>query len=394
MRRLVVKLAIFVAICGVFTGYLAFTIGNIHPFRHTYRLAATFDDVTGLLPDDNVKIAGVVVGKVRSISIDQGRARVSFEIETDVHVPSDSEAAIRWRNLLGQRYVYLYPGSAPTVLRHGDQVTRTRSVVDVGELFNRLGPIVQAIDPKQVNTFLDAITAALNGNQDKLRQALDDLATVAATLGERDQAIGRLVTNLNAVTGAITDRDAQIRTVLDNLLAVARTFSANTQTLDTAVTDLGDFTDNLGTLLANNRTELDRIITNLTALTDEVGLKLPTVDHAVAGLDEAVRRIFAASRYGEWLNIVIPCGAIGSPPVVTLNSPCVTGIGATGAASAPAGGTTSPTASAATSATSNPAGPATGLSGFLNGLIAGASAGTSASTGPGASPAPGRGSAS
>src|SRR5207248_3082385 len=115
--------------------------------------------------------------------------------------------------------------------------------------FNRLGPIVQAIDPKQVNTFLDTIVQALDGNQDKIRSAIDNLAVVAQSLGSRDQAIGRLIENLNTVTGAIDDRDAQIRTVLDNLVA---------------------------------------------------------------------------------LNQTIPCGAIGNPPLVVSNDPCITGAGSAG----------------------------------------------------------------
>ena len=342
MQRTVLKLIAFAVLCGVFTAYLAFTIGNYHPLQHYYSLSASFDDVTGLLPNDNVKIAGVVVGKVTSIKIDDGRALVKFEVRTSTKVPSDTAAAIRWRNLLGQRYVYLYPGTAPTVMAKGHHITQTRSVVDIGELFNRLGPIVQAIDPKQVNTFLDTIVAALDGNQVKLRQTLDDLAVVASSLGSRDQAIGRLVENVDAVAGAITDRDAQIRTVLDNLLQIAQTFSANTGVLDQAVTDLGDFSANLGSLLDNNRAQIDRIVGNLRALTDEVAVKLPVLDHALGGLDEAAKRLFNASRYGEWLNQVIPCGSIAG--VVTVNNPCVTGAGSlpSGASTGSGTGTSTP----------------------------------------------------
>src|SRR5438067_12577194 len=123
MTRLIVKLAGFVAVRAVFTAYLAFTIGTTHPFRHTYHLTATFNDATGLLRDDNVKIAGVVVGKVSSVKVRDGRADVGFAVRKSVKLPSDSRAAIRWRNLIGQRYVYLYPGEASTMLRSGDRVT-------------------------------------------------------------------------------------------------------------------------------------------------------------------------------------------------------------------------------------------------------------------------------
>src|SRR4051794_18944431 len=132
MIRLIIKLIVFFAVCLVFTAYLAFTIGNIHPFRESYSLTASFDDVTGLLRDDNVKVAGVVVGKVTGVNLHDGKARVKFNVRKGVRLPTDSSAAVRWRNLLGQRYIYLYPGEASTVLKGGGTITKSRSVVDIG----------------------------------------------------------------------------------------------------------------------------------------------------------------------------------------------------------------------------------------------------------------------
>src|SRR5436305_13629742 len=103
MLYAMIKLVTFFDVCSLFTAYLAFTIGNIHLFQHSYKLTATFDDATGLLKDDNVKVAGVVVGKVSSVKIDQGRATVEFSVKDSVKVPTDSQAALRWGNLIGPR---------------------------------------------------------------------------------------------------------------------------------------------------------------------------------------------------------------------------------------------------------------------------------------------------
>src|SRR5437868_15390547 len=92
--QVVVKLLLFFAVCTVLTAYLAFTIGNIHLFEHTYKLTASFDDATGLLRADNVKVAGVVVGRVTSVRIDQGRATVEFSVKDSVKVATDSQVAI------------------------------------------------------------------------------------------------------------------------------------------------------------------------------------------------------------------------------------------------------------------------------------------------------------
>jgi phospholipid/cholesterol/gamma-HCH transport system substrate-binding protein len=317
--RTAVKFGAFVIICLSFTMYLAFTIGNISlrdPLaRNYYTLNATFDDVTGLLVNDNVKVAGVVVGKVKSIKVDEGRANVSFTVKKDLKLGSETTAAVRWRNLIGQRYVYLYPdGKNVTALQNGDTIKSTTSVVDLGELFNRLGPIVAAVDPKLVNDFLDTVSQALDGNEDKLGKAIDDLAVLAKGLATRDETIGRLVENLNTVAGTITNRDQQIRVMLDNLVLISGAFSSNTQTVDTALQEFGKFSTNLNTILGNNRSELDGIIDNLDLITTEaIAPKLGQLDSALKGIDTAATKVFNSSRLGEWLNQSILCAAMGPP---------------------------------------------------------------------------------
>ncbi len=154
--------------------YLAFTIGNLDvrdPLgRNTYALTASFDDVTGLLVNDNVKVAGVVVGKVTCMSTEDGtrRRRRCRSTRTTPTFPKDTSAAVRWRNLIGQRYVYLYPGDSAEALqrrrrhrRHGVG-RRPRRAVQPAR------PDRRRHRPAQVNDFLDTITQALDGREDKV----------------------------------------------------------------------------------------------------------------------------------------------------------------------------------------------------------------------------------
>ena len=326
MKGTAARLTLFIAVCLFFTALLAFSIGNVDyrdPLdRNTYRVSALFDDVTGLLPDDNVKIAGVAVGKVDRIRLVDGRAEVTMKLRKGYRVPSDTEAAIRWRNLLGQRYVYLYPGSSPVVLARGGTIERTRSVVDLGELFNRLGPIVRAIDPQHVNTFLDSVVEALDGNEEAVRSAVADLGTVAAAIAQRDQAIGRLLDNLATVSETIVDRDAQIRQTLDNLVALTTTFGENTAVVDRAITSLGSVSQDLAALLQANRVQLDSAIANLVVVVKTVQTKLPELNEMLGQLDLGAAAIFRSARYGEWLNQAIHCGRVTLAPGVNEEFPC------------------------------------------------------------------------
>jgi phospholipid/cholesterol/gamma-HCH transport system substrate-binding protein len=352
MIRTALKFGAFVALCLFFTGYLAFTIGNIDvrdPLdRDAYKVSATFDDATGLLANDNVKVAGVVVGKVTDVKVDKGRAVVTMKIDNDHDdIPrSGTTAAIRWRNLIGQRYVYLYPGDrGGAALRNGDEIRQTASAVDLGELFERLGPIVTAIDPAQVNNLLETLTQALDGREDKVGKALDDLATLAKGLATRDEAIGRLVGNLDTVAATLDRRDAQIDTMVDNLIALAQSFGDNTETLDAALDELGRFGTDLHDVLGGNATEIDRLLGNLSQITDTVQSKLPELDKILAGLGDASAAVFRAGNRGEMLNQKILCFFLGPP--ASSDAGCPTGDPITGLAASGQPFTSTPTQGAA-----------------------------------------------
>jgi phospholipid/cholesterol/gamma-HCH transport system substrate-binding protein len=343
MKGTAIKFIAFIGVCLVFTVYLGFTIANIRFshlwfFHRDFALRANFDDVTGLNTNDDVKVAGVIVGKVTGIKVvdgqagrspdGKGRALVTFVVHKSVRLPSNTEGSIRWRNLLGQRYVYLSPPvkahASPTVLRSGETLFNTVSVVDIGQLFNRLGPIVRAIDPGKVNQFLDVVTGALSGNQDNLKSALDNLATLTASLASHDGTISHLIDNLNTVSATVNDRDAQIKAVLDNLLAISTTFSGNTQIVNDAITNLNTVNTNVDRLLKNNRDQIQHILGNLNALLNLVVAKLPQVDDALARLPVAAQKVFSVGSWGDWLNQIIPCGAIEAvgTPQIDITVPC------------------------------------------------------------------------
>jgi phospholipid/cholesterol/gamma-HCH transport system substrate-binding protein len=318
--RVALKFGAFVVVCLFFTGYLAFTIGNLDvrdPLgRDTYKLSASFDDVSGLLPNDNVKVAGVVIGKVTSVKVRDGKAVIEMAISNKHdNIPREgTTAAVRWRNLIGQRYIYLYPGKPGGVaLQGGDRIRSTTSVVDLGELFNKLGPIVTAIDPNQVNNLLDTLTQALDGREDKVGAALDDLATLAKGLATRDAAIERLVTNLNTVAGTIDQRDAEIDAMLDNLTNLADAFNDDQATLDAALTQVSEFGTNLHEVLSTNSAQLDRLLANLASVTDTVRTKLPELNTFLAGFAQASNAVFRAGNRGEFLNQKILCVFVGPP---------------------------------------------------------------------------------
>ena len=268
-KTMLVKVIVFTVICLAFTVALGVKLANSRLFADTYDMRAEFEDATGVMKGDAVKIAGVDVGRVTGTEIKDGKAVLSFNIDKGIQLPTDSEVAIRWRNVLGQRFLYLYPGDDAEVWDEGDTVplSHTNDVADIGEFLNRVGPILKAIDPEQANAFLDAVNTALASNEDNVRALLDAGASLASDLSERDGHIARTIGNADTIMEAFASQDDQIASIIDNLDDVSGVLARRTDDVNQLVTNFADVQDQLDELLATSSSNIDATIGSLDSVT-------------------------------------------------------------------------------------------------------------------------------
>ena len=137
VRDLIVGL--FVALGLATIAYLSIQVGGVsYAGRGGLELHATFDQIGGLKPRAPVAVAGVTVGQVRDITLDERlRARVTLEVEENLELPIDSSAAIQTQGLLGDQYVALEPGGEDDLLKNGDEIEFTESAMSVERLIGK-----------------------------------------------------------------------------------------------------------------------------------------------------------------------------------------------------------------------------------------------------------------
>jgi len=132
---------IFVAIGLLAALFLALKVGNMNAvsFAPTYTISARFDNIGGLKPRAPVKSAGVVVGRISSISFDDKtyQATVSMTIEDAYQFPVDSSAKILTSGLLGEQYIGLEAGGSDTMLVSGGKLTQTQSAIVLENLISQ-----------------------------------------------------------------------------------------------------------------------------------------------------------------------------------------------------------------------------------------------------------------
>lgn len=131
---------IFVLICLLCVGYLTIKLGKMQlGSSNTYTVFARFESASGLRAGADVEIAGVPVGKVESIRLDQENylAEVTVAINNDVELGEDVIASIKTSGLIGDKYIKLTPGGSPDLLENGSEITDTESSVDIEELISK-----------------------------------------------------------------------------------------------------------------------------------------------------------------------------------------------------------------------------------------------------------------
>ncbi len=119
--------------------YLAFNLGEISLFSssRTYTIKAEFDNVAGVKQGGTVQIAGVVVGEVDTISLNDQYANLTLRINKDIKVPVDSMASVKSQGIIGDKYIQLTLGGEEEMLAEGEVIFDTESSVDIESLISK-----------------------------------------------------------------------------------------------------------------------------------------------------------------------------------------------------------------------------------------------------------------
>lgn len=333
-----VKLVIFMVVTSILSLFLAATIGNL-TFGGTTKYSAIFSDVTGLLPGNDVRIAGVRVGQVDSISLaDRRLAKVTFSLDSSRKIPQSTILRLRYRNLVGERYIAVTegPGSADP-LKPGRTIplSQTRNALDLTVLFNGFRPLFQALDPQSTNQVAFELIQTLQGEGGSLQSLMQRTASLTTTLADRDQVIGRVIDNLSTVLDTLGQGD-QLSQLILQLRRLAAGFAQDRTQIGQSIVGINDLTTATTGLLQNVRGPLRQDIAQLGTLAGTLDANKATVNGVLQRLPSKLDRIIGTATYGSWFNfylcgfdgrIVLPTGAVMSPTFVNSAARCQRGAG-------------------------------------------------------------------
>ncbi len=118
-------------------GYLSIGLGNLEVLgSQGYEVEAVFSNGGGIKPDSSVVIAGVEIGRVKKVSLDDYQALVVMDLAPDVEIQEDAIASIKTRGLIGDKFIEITPGGSEEVIGPGGKIRDTQSAVDFEALIS------------------------------------------------------------------------------------------------------------------------------------------------------------------------------------------------------------------------------------------------------------------
>ncbi len=250
--------------CGFHGLYSANLPGGPNLGSHPYTVTIEFADVLDLVPQSNVKVNDVGVGKVESISLDGWIAKVKVKVNHNVHLPANARAAVRQSSLLGEKFVDLeQPLAKPEgTLANGAKIpiTSTGTAPEVEEVLGALSLLLNGGGLEQIRGITTELNKALKGNEGAVRD---------------------LITQLNGFVGGLDKQKDEITTALVNIDKLAATLNRQKQTI---IATLDTFPQAL-TILKNERGKLTTLLQSLARLgTTATGVITATQTSLVSSL--------------------------------------------------------------------------------------------------------------
>ncbi|WP_238342879.1 MCE family protein [Nocardioides cynanchi] len=303
-----IKLVVFMVVTTLATGVLVIIIGNI-TFGSSNTYKAEFVDATGVVKGDDVRIAGVKVGSVQGISIvDRTRALVTFSVQTDTALMQSTHADIRYRNLVGQRYIALTNEIGSTgVLKPGSTIptSHTSPALDLTVLFNGFKPLFQALSPADVNQLSYELIQVFQGQGGTLNGMLAHTASITQTLADRDQVIGHLITNLNSVLAHVGDRNRQLNQLITTFRDFVGGLKHDRGAILGSLDQISNLTVQTADLVSGIRAPFVSDIHHLRGFAANLDRGKSEIDRVLQVMPIKLTKIGRTATYGSWFNFYL-----------------------------------------------------------------------------------------
>lgn len=300
-------LTMVVLTAGLFAVFSQYRSGS------TSGYSAVFKDSSSLKSGDSVRVSGIRVGTVRDVELQpDNTVLVAFDANDNIRLTENTTVAVRYLNLVGDRYLELLdqPGSTrirPPGSRFGTEQTEPALNLDL--LLGGLKPVIQGLNPEDVNALTNSLIQILQGQGGDLESLFARTASFTNALADNGQTVESLIDNLNETLSVLSKDGAKFSGAVDGLERLVTGLAQERDPIGEAITALDSGTASLAGLLTETRPALSGTVDQLTRLAPLLSndTDLARLDLVMQKTPQNYRKLVRLGSYGSWLNLYI-CG--------------------------------------------------------------------------------------
>jgi phospholipid/cholesterol/gamma-HCH transport system substrate-binding protein len=312
MRGTLWRVTTFLVVCSLSMVAIIAVFGELR-FEPTKTYNAVFSSVSGLKSGNFVRIAGVEVGKVTKITVrDDAAVDVEFTTDASVVLTEGSRAAVRYQNLVGDRFMALEEGAGSVKpLRPGQTIglDRTEPALDIDALIGGFRPLLRALDPDQANALTGQLIAVFQGQGPTIGLFLDQTASLTNDLADRDQLIGEVIDNLNTLLGSLGDESRQFDKALDSVSGLVAELAERRVDVSNGIAGIDAGTASVMDLLSRARPPLHNTVHHTDRTAGIVVADHEYVEKLLDGLPDKYKLLARQGLYGDYFSFYL-CDAI------------------------------------------------------------------------------------
>lgn len=246
---------------------------------------AHFADVGGLVPGDEVEVAGIESGRVEDVSLDGAKVLVRFTLDEKIVLGDKTTAQIKTNTVLGRKSLAVHPDGAGA-LRADDTIPleRTISPYSLNDALGELTTTVQGLDLDRVDRTLDTLSEAFADTPAPLRAALDGVTALSRSINARDQALSDLLSRARNVTTILADRSDKINALLLDGNELLGELERRRAAIGQLIVYINALSQQLSGLVADNEAQLKPALDKLNSVLDLLQRNRDNITGALEGL--------------------------------------------------------------------------------------------------------------
>jgi len=265
--------------------------------------SAAFSEAGGLKPGDEVRIAGVKVGKVEDVDLDGDHVKVTFKIKGEPRFGTGTGASIRVKTILGAKYLALHP-KGPGQLEAGGEIPLRRTVpaYDVVQAFSDLTTTSEKVDTDRLATALDTISTTFEDSPAEVRASIKGLSRISRTVASRDQALKELLEHAHGVTGVLAERSGDFTALVEDGDKLFEEISKRRTAIHNLLKSSAALGVELSGLVEDNDKEIGPALKGLNRVVQMLERNQSSLDRSVKLLAPYVRLFTNTLGNGRWFD--------------------------------------------------------------------------------------------